>query len=76
MMCGGIRACSSLCRQICTVTVDVVNMFPQTLEDLSEEHVTIHLIGAYICLFWMQPAAGYQLLEGLKQGGSVDLLEG
>lgn len=52
MMCGGIRACSSLCRQICTVTVDVVNWFPQTLEDLSEEHVTIHLIGAYICVVW------------------------
>lgn len=41
-------------------------MSPQTVEDLSEKHPTIHLVRANVCLLRRQAAAGDQLSEGLK----------
>lgn len=51
-------------------------MSPQTVEDLSEKHLTIHLVRANIRLVWRQAAAGDQLAEGLKgEQGELKVLK-
>lgn len=50
----------------CTAAVCPVIASPQTVEDLSEKHLTVHLVRADVRLLRRQAAAGDQLSEGLR----------
>lgn len=50
---------------VCTVAVCPQIVSPQTVGELSEKHLTVHIVGADVCLLWRQTAAGHQLAEGL-----------
>lgn len=54
---------------VCTVAVCPVIVSPQTVGELSEKHLTVHIVGADVCLLWRQTAAGHQLAEGLTGEG-------
>ena len=59
---------------VCTVAVCTVIVSPQTVGELSEKHLTVHLVGADVCLLWRQTAAGHQLSEGLTGSRGVKLI--
>lgn len=59
---------------VCTVAVCTVIVSPQTVGELSEKHLTVHLVGADVCLLWRQTAAGHQLSEGLTGSRRVKLI--
>ena len=59
---------------VCTDAVCTVIVSPQTVGELSEKHLTVHLVGADVCLLWRQTAAGHQLSEGLTGSRRVKLI--
>lgn len=73
---GGVGSGSVVCQRVCcsvggggcvcTTAVCPVIVSPQTVEDLSEKHPTVHLVRANVCLLLRQAAAGGQVSEGLK----------
>ena len=74
---GGRRVCGAVggAGRVCSGGVSPVMVSPQTVEDLSEKHPTVHLVRAHICLIWRQAAAGDQLSEGLKGNrGEIELI--
>lgn len=58
----GVEGGGCVCDVMCPVIVS-----PQTVDDLSEKHLTVHLVGTNVRLPGRQAAAGDQLSEGLKQ---------
>lgn len=52
---------------VCTRAVCPVIVSSQTVDDLSEKHLTVHLVRTNVRLPGRQAAAGDQLSEGLKE---------